>query len=414
MPDGVLEYDELQLRIAPSDKERYHVVALGPDRSSADHRFAKPLESVELENFILRIGFPRKKKRGYRSKGMEYAREFGAKLFDALVAEGIREVYVGACKLAAEHDRGLRVTLYLTDVPELMVIPWEFLYDSSQRAFLSQSIYSPVVRCLDLRSVRKPRRVTLPLRVLALASSPAGFEPLDIPKERAKLRKALDPLRRKGMVELEWLRRSTLEELNRRISQPDDVHVLHYIGHGEYDARSRSGVLFLEDKAGNAHEVAGEDLCTVLRDERSLRLVVLNSCEGARTAESDPFAGVATSLVGCQIPAVVAMQVEITDDAAIVFAESLYRSIAQEYTIDAAVAQTRKAIVSAGHETEFGTPVLFLRSGDARLFEIEPAAVTPPAHVEVPGTRARADLSLDLEQVPPRAKSASTATFISL
>jgi hypothetical protein len=145
MPDGVLEYDELQLRIAPSDKERYHVVALGPDRSSADHRFAKPLESVELENFILRIGFPRKKKRGYRSKGMEYAREFGAKLFDALVAEGIREVYVGACKLAAEHDRGLRVTLYLTDVPELMVIPWEFLYDSSQRAFLSQSIYSPVV-----------------------------------------------------------------------------------------------------------------------------------------------------------------------------------------------------------------------------------------------------------------------------
>ena len=58
-----------------------------------------------------------------------------------------------------------------------------------------------------------------------------------------------------------------------------------------------------------------------------LRLVVLNSCEGARTTLTDPYAGVATTLVQLGVPAVVAMQFEISDRAAIVFAEELYTNL---------------------------------------------------------------------------------------
>src|SRR3954463_10066004 len=48
-----------------------------------------------------------------------------------------------------------------------------------------------------------------------------------------------------------------------------------------------------------------------LRDLRSLRLAVLNSCEGARNSRTDPFAGTATTLVRQgSVPAVVAMQFE--------------------------------------------------------------------------------------------------------
>ena len=63
-------------------------------------------------------------------------------------------------------------------------------------------------------------------------------------------------------------------------------------------------------------------------DHRSLRLAVLNSCEGARATAADPFSGTAQSLVQQGIPAVVAMQFEITDEAAITFALRALRGIA--------------------------------------------------------------------------------------
>ena len=116
----------------------------------------------------------------------------------------------------------------------------------------------------------------------------------------------------------------------------------------------------------------------MLQDERSLRLAVLNSCEGARTSHVDPFSGVASSLVECGIPAVIGMQFEITDDAAITFSERLYTALAQGYPVDAALAQARKAIFAGGHDIEFGTPVLFLRGADARLFDVEPSPGADP------------------------------------
>ena len=66
---------------------------------------------------------------------------------------------------------------------------------------------------------------------------------------------------------------------------------------------------------------------TSLDDQVQLQLVVLNSCQGARTTLADPFAGVATTLIQSGVPAVVAMQFEISDEAAIVFAEELYTNL---------------------------------------------------------------------------------------
>jgi hypothetical protein len=111
-------------------------------------------------------------------------------------------------------------------------------------------------------------------------------------------------------------------------------------------------------------------IARILHNKPSLRLVVLNSCEGARTSNVDPFSGVATTLIEFGIPAVIGMQFEITDEAAIAFSASLYRALAQGLPVDAAIGAARCAIV-AEREAEFGTPVLFLRAADARLFDLE-------------------------------------------
>ena len=412
MAGGIPGYDELKLRIGPgpegTPEGTYQVVAFGPDGSTASGSFSLPFNETELDIFVLRVGRPRQGVRGYRSSEMEAAKRFGSQLFEALVGGAVRDVYRAARQAADQKDeRGLRVTLYLTDVPELMEIPWEFLYE--RPSFLSQSIYTPLVRSLDLKTVRPPRKLTLPLRILGLVSRPQGFESLDVGREQEKLGEALSALERDGLVELRWLERATLSELDRAIGAPDDVHVLHYIGHGAYDKRSEGGILVLENAHGGPHEVTGEELGSLLQDERSLRLVVLNSCEGARGSHVDPFSGVASSLVEFDIPAVVGMQFEITDEAAITFAGRLYTALAQGFPVDAALAQSRKAIFAAGNDIEFGTPVLFLRAADARLFDLEHPPVKPPG--EAPGELDEADLTLKLDQRPPQVEPGQQITW---
>ena len=89
------------------------------------------------------------------------------------------------------------------------------------------------------------------------------------------------------------------------------------MGHGAYERDAERGVLLFENESGWAVPVGGDKLGTVLHDS-SLHLATLNACEGARAARTDPFAGVAGALVQRDIPAVVAMQFEISDEAAIV------------------------------------------------------------------------------------------------
>ncbi len=376
MAEGIPDYDELKVRIDPHEPGKYRVLAFAPDGSTGQTTFTLPISATELENFVLKVGLPKSRFRSTQSSRLELPKRFGEALFTALIKGDVHDVYRAARRTAEERDRGLRVTLYLGGVPELMAVPWEFLYE--QPIFLSQSIYTPVVRSLDLKDVRPPAKLRLPVHVLGMVSRPHGYDNLDVEEERHKLDTALGASKSQGLVELRWLESANLSALERAIGAPDEVHVLHYIGHGRYDESTGDGSLILEDRHRNPHHVTGEELGPLLYDERSLRLVVLNACEGARTSNVDPFSGVAAGLVKFGVPAVIGMQFEITDEAAITFSDRLYTALAQGYPVDAAVAQARKAIFAAGNQGEFATPVLFLRSSDARLFAVEDEVV--PRH----------------------------------
>jgi tetratricopeptide (TPR) repeat protein len=105
-----------------------------------------------------------------------------------------------------------------------------------------------------------------------------------------------------------------------------------------------------------------------------LRLAILNACEGARADRTDPFAGTAQSLVQQGIPAVIAMQFEITDQAAIAFAHEFYEAISDNYPVDAALTEARKTLFGMGHGLEWGTPVLYLRAPNGRIFDVQRSA----------------------------------------
>jgi hypothetical protein len=116
---------------------------------------------------------------------------------------------------------------------------------------------------------------------------------------------------------------------------------------------------------------------------------------------------VAQSLMQQGIPAVVAMQFEVTDEAAIAFAQRFYEVLAAGHLVDTAVAEARKAIFGQGHEVEWGTPVLYLRSSEGHIFDLEPVA--EPAHAA--RTTERGEHAAD-ERRPDRRPAARDAPVL--
>jgi CHAT domain-containing protein len=76
------------------------------------------------------------------------------------------------------------------------------------------------------------------------------------------------------------------------------------------------------------------------------------------------------------IPAVVAMQFPISDEAAINLSGAFYDRLAANWPLERALTHARK-MMQQKSRTEWGIPVLFTRSGTGRLFSSVRAATSP-------------------------------------
>lgn len=372
-----LDFDLLIQR----EGEGYRAQVVDSPAGQAASKFKMPFSDLELENFLLRVGRTRRGVRRIDSPEVKAAKSFGERLFAAVFDGEVRGCLRSSLDEAGRQGGGLRIRLRMTEVPELADMPWEYLYNPILNRFLALSVETPLVRYLDLPERIRPLSVRPPLRVLVMISSPSDYPRLDVEREWSKLSESLSDLERRGLVVLERLEEATLASLQRRLRR-GEYHILHFIGHGGFEQATQDGVLILEDEQERGRSVSGQELGTLLHDHRSMRLAILNACEGARTSRTDPFAGTAQSLAQQGIPAVIAMQFEITDEAAVTFAQEFYGAVADGYPADAALAEARKAIFAQGNGLEWGTPVLYLRCPDGIIFNVE-RVVTQASETEV-------------------------------
>jgi len=368
-----LEYLDFEIRLEKRE-QGYAVSVIRSPAGEAEGEFVLPFSDLELENLLLKVGRTRRGVRRIGSPEWQAATAFGGKLFEAVFKGDVRGCFRSSQDKAALEDKGLRIKLRLLDAPELANLPWEYLHNRPLNRFLSLSTQTPIVRYIELPESIRPLDVKPPLRILVMVSSPSDYAELDVGQEKANLLSALGNLEQRGMVKLEWLEEATLLALQRCLRR-ERYHIFHFIGHGGFDERAQDGLLLMEDERGRGRPVSGQHLGVMLHDHRTLRLAILNACEGARSSRTDPFAGAAMTLVQQGIPAVVAMQSEITDEAAIVFASEFYAAIADGYPVDASLAEARKAIFATGNDVEWGTPVLYMRSPDGHIFDV---ASLPP------------------------------------
>ena len=369
---AALQYLDFELQVDRAG-DGFRAEVLRSPVGEAAVSFTLPFTDEGLENLILKIGTSRGRRRSVFSSEVAAARELGSRLFDAVFAGDVRACLRSSLEKAeSQPGTGLRLKLRLQSVGELADLPWEFLYDPSLGRFLAQSTFTPLVRYIEMPQRIRPLALDLPLHVLVMISSPDDpeYEKLDVEHEKARVRDALEPLQSAGKLHIDWLETATLAEL-RNALRTNVYHAFHFIGHGGFDPAAQEGVLILEDEQRRGLRAGAHRIGPLLHDHRSLRMAVFNACEGARNSREDVFSGIATGLIRHGVPAVVAMQFEITDRAAITFAHGFYSAIASGYPVDMAVAEARTAILVQPNDIEWATPVLYMRSADGNLFDVK-------------------------------------------
>jgi hypothetical protein len=386
---AAFEYLDFDLLIERTgDRYRARVLSSPGGEASAD--FTLPFSSEQLQIFVLKaisLG-TRRRVRRIESPDMSEIKTFGRELFDAVFDDEVNNCLRLSLHEAEKGRAGLRIRLRLDDSNggtgvSLSDVPWEFMYDSGGAGFLCLSSASPVVRYQDLRQPIERIAVKPPLRLLVMISAPRDAPELNVGHEQATLDRALrDPIE-KGLITVDLMEDATLEQLQRRLRRAE-YHAFHFIGHGGYGDRGQGGVLLLENEEGKSDPVSAEFLRTLFQNHKTLRLAVLNACEGARTDPTDPFAGVAQSLVRGGVAAVIAMQFEISDEAAIILSSEFYSALADGYPVDAALAEARTAVYTRASAVEWAIPVLYLRSPDASIFDVEVPPPLPPIRREEP------------------------------
>jgi hypothetical protein len=369
-----MEYLDFELRIMPGAGREYPVSVLQSPAGETSATMRFPFDTLALQNqlqgveiAVLRSGGTRRDVAPVEELGVT---EFGRQLFEALLTDTVRETFRRSRDRARASGRGLRLRLRI-EAPELAALPWEYLYDPAESDYVCLSADTPLIRYLEFDRPPEPLTVRPPLSILGLIASPIDRPTLDVEREKQRVEVATAGLRDAGLLKLTWLRGSTWRDLQRTMRQ-GQFHIFHFVGHGGFDATRDEGVIALTDDGGRTELLSATQLGRLLADHQSLRMVVLNSCLGAKASATDIFSSTASVLVRRGVSAVVGMQYEISDRAAVEFARSLYEAMADGMPIDAAVTEARKAIsMSASNSMEWGTPVLHMRSPDGVLFRID-------------------------------------------
>lgn len=376
-----MEYQDFTIDLRSAGDGRFEAtVADAPIRENPRVYFSPPIEKEEIESLHGAYDRPGRELQQASLPGVS-PRTRGEQLYSALFRDGLADLFL-RCRASLSHQdgAGLRIRLRFqindlkSDAGYLASLPWEWLYDPKSGTFLSSELSTPVVRDIPARRPRRPLDVAPPLRILVVDAAPAAMTQLDLKLEIDRMREALAILVDAGLVELLQLDRAHLHEL-RDALKDEEIHVLHFMGHGGYDPESGYGAVFFLQSGSEKekNEVEGEILADHLKDLPSLRLVVLNACKTARHAghEGTPlYYGAASAILErTGVPAVVANQYSISDAAAIAFSEAFYGRIAKGDPVDEALTETRLRL--RARSVEWATPVLFMTSPDGKLFTLE-------------------------------------------
>ncbi len=374
-------YTDLEIHISRSGDEGCYAVTAELD-GEGKHNGAMQMGEVERQRLLEKTD----------------PAEYGLALYDALFTGEIVSAYTKACERArTQNGDRLRLRLWIDhNAADLHALIWERLHDRREGgAFrIAADAKRPFSRYFGLQGV-EAAAIAGKARMLCVLSSPQdladhGLKPLDGNVEIGNLLVALKQLAQAGIAVtvmpgqggLSAERQgelkaagcaivggpSTLDGIFEQLAYAPGHDLVHFIGHGIFNARRDRASLVLEDKAGQVALAADADLAGLLAGlDHKPHLIFLAACESAaRSADSaNPFVGLAPRLVQIGIPAVIAMQSTIEIEQAQKLTQHFYRFLLEHGVADKALNQARGFLASGGWDV----PVLFMRLREGRLIK---------------------------------------------
>ncbi|MEM9191721.1 MAG: CHAT domain-containing protein [Myxococcota bacterium] len=290
---------------------------------------------------------------------------------------------------------------------QLLALPWELLHDGS--AFLLQGPDAVAIRRSRGFGTRSETEwVEAPIRILLVSPRPIDEQTgyFDHRAAALPLVEAVAPLG--ASVALDLLDSPTFpamaEALEQASRQGAPYHILHFDGHGVFEA-SVGGMLLFEHAIDDDElwwrmpaPVDSSDLAELLRIHR-VPLVFLEACRSGHGDER-PEASIATRLLQGGVSSVVAMTHNVLVETTRRFVAVFYRQLVAGQSIGGAVLAGQRELARERHRRptfagdleldDWFVPVLFQQRDDPRLMarvELEPSPRLPdedfpaaPAH----------------------------------
>ena len=355
------DYADLEIGLYRRDMDSYTIdMRFSQSKSDTDTRLLSTLP-------ILSIDFD-----ALRAASADSA-QYGQLLTETLFADNdVQSAFEKAYTNAQVEGLALRLRLFIGPIAtELHSLHWETLqYPRESRPLITgeQLFFSRYLSSQDWKPVGL--RAESAMKALVVIANPTDLStyqlaPINVADEISHVEQTLDTIKITTLAESG---QATLRNLTPNLR--DGFDILYLVCHGKFVRGEPQ--LWLEDETGSTARVSGYDLVTRLAELRIRpRLVVLASCQSAGTGEhtrSDDngmLASLGPRLAEAGIPAVLAMQSNITFASITQFMPVFFKELQRDGQIDRAMAVARGAIRD---RIDWWVPVLFMRLKTGRLW----------------------------------------------
>lgn len=344
------KYADLEIGLHGRGELRFKVeFRYRPPDSAAESRLGDGLATIDIDDLEQQISD---------------AEAYGKMLTESLFADpNVRTSYFQARASAESLEAQLRIRLYIhPDVSELHSVRWETLrdpQDGSQLCTNENLLFSRYVSTPECRPVRL--RLKSQLRALIAVANPSdladyNLAPIEVGTEIEITQRGMGNIPVKSLPEPGSDRPTTLNTLIDLLRE-NESDILCLMCHGTLV--EDEPWLYLEDEDGKVTRVSGNTFVErILELVERPSLILLLSCQSAGSSTGKALTALGPHLAEVGIPAVIAMQGNISLDTIAEFLPVFFKELQRDGAIDRSMTVARGAV---RQRPDSWMPVLYMR-----------------------------------------------------